>query len=86
MQSILRFLVGQTSEPAFLASAVDENRDKELERRCEAYFYAGSKRLLDGDKSVAADYFEKCIGTGKKSFTEYGSALAELKTLKQVSK
>lgn len=48
----------------------------------QAYFYAGTMRLLAGDKAAARDYFEKCVQTGQKQCTEYTGAAAELKLMK----
>jgi len=76
-----RFLVGQLTEPDFLKDAEDANARTYQEQHCEAYFYAGSKRLIEGDKTAATDYFKKCMATGMKDFEEYESAEAELKFL-----
>ena len=62
--------------------AVIDDKTTDAERHCEAYFYAGTKRLIDGDKKTAQDYFEKCVATGLKNFSEYDCAAAELKALK----
>lgn len=78
---VARLLTGQLTEPDFFKAA--ENADKKTDKRqhCEAYFYAGSKRLIEGDKTTATDYFEKCLATGCKEIDEYNSAAAELKSL-----
>jgi lipoprotein NlpI len=82
--SIHRFLIGQLTEPDFLKAAVNTDKKIENDQHCEAYFYAGTKLLIADDKKAASDYFEKCMATGQKSFTEYSSAAAELKFLKAV--
>jgi hypothetical protein len=76
-----RFLAGQISEDDLLNAAANANPQTDREQHCEAYFYAGSKRLFENDKSVAADFFKKCLGTGVTTFEEYHSAEAELKAL-----
>jgi lipoprotein NlpI len=78
---VASFLTGQLSEQDFFKAA--ENSDQQTDRgqHCEAYFYAGSKRLIEGDKITATDYFKKCLATDVKGFTEYSSATAELKFL-----
>ncbi len=58
------------------------DKKKETEQQCEAFFYAGSKRLTEGDKIAATAYFGKCLATEEKTFIEYKSAGAELKFLK----
>jgi lipoprotein NlpI len=74
-----RFLNGQIAEPEFLAAAKNADSRTEAGQLCQAYFYAGSKRLFTGDKATAADYFQKSIATDQKDYTEYSSAAAELK-------
>ena len=76
------FLTGQLVESDFFKATENTNQKKDNEQRCEAYFYAGSKRLIAGDKTTATDYFEKCLATDVKTFSEYRSAAAELKFLK----
>ena len=79
---VARFLTGQLSEPDFFKAAKNSDQQINNGQHCEAYFYAGSKRLVEGDKITATDYFNKCLATEFKSFEEYGSAAAELKYLK----
>jgi hypothetical protein len=76
-----RFLAGQITEADFLKAAADANTKADREQHCEAYFYAGSKRLIENDKTGAADFFKKCLGTGVTTFEEYHSAEAELRVL-----
>lgn len=76
-----RFLAGQITEDEFLKAAADANSQTDREQHCEAYFYAGSKRLIANDPSGAADFFKKCLGTGVNTFEEHHSAEAELKVL-----
>lgn len=76
-----RFLAGQLTEGNLLKAAEDTNTQTDQEQHCEAYFYAGSKRLIADDKTTAADYFKKCLATDVKNFEEYQSAEAELKFL-----
>ncbi len=76
------FLVGQVSEPELFKFAESGDNWTNAAQHCEAYYYAGSKRLILGDKTTAATYFEKCIATNVKGFTEYLSAAMELRWLK----
>ena len=55
--------------------------EKQRGRQCEAWYYAGMKRLLDGDKAAAADSFRQCLATGKGTFAEYDFAAAELRAM-----
>jgi lipoprotein NlpI len=80
-QEIGRFLAGQVSEHDFLSAAnAGEHKTKEG-HLCEAYFYAGSKQLFAGNKTLAAEYFQKSVATGASGYLEYASAAAELKSL-----
>jgi hypothetical protein len=76
-----RFLAGHLTEADFLNAAADTNVRIDREQHCEAYFYVGSKRLVEGDKTAAANYFKKCVATDVKQFGEYQSAEAELEFL-----
>jgi gag-polyprotein putative aspartyl protease len=74
------FLLGNMSEAAFLRAA---SRGHDPGLQCEAWFYAGMKRLLSGDAATAQSYFKKCLATDKKDFDEYIFAAAELRRLDQ---
>jgi tetratricopeptide (TPR) repeat protein len=76
------FLVGKLTEAQLFKGAKIASTKTADGQCCEAYFYAGTKRLIDGDKRTAVTYFEKCIATEVKDFAEYKSAAAELRWLK----
>jgi ankyrin repeat protein len=73
-----RFLAGQSTESNFLATADSPNPQKAKEQHCEANFYIGSKRLVEGDKLGAIDFFQKCKDSNLTDFEEYQSATSEL--------
>jgi tetratricopeptide (TPR) repeat protein len=79
---IQAYLLGNLSEREFLA-AVSPDRKIDPYNRCEAWFYAGMKNLLDGNKAAATELFKKCVATGPRTIEEYAFAKAELKTLGQ---
>jgi tetratricopeptide (TPR) repeat protein len=79
---VARFLASQLSEPDFLKAADNSYEKRDACQHCEAYFYAGSKRLMEGDVTIAADYFKNCLGTQAKTIFEYHGAAAELRRLK----
>jgi tetratricopeptide (TPR) repeat protein len=81
--TIIRSLTGDVSEKDFWEAADTGNEKQTRNQRCEACFYVGTLRLIDGDKSAAADYFTKCLETGVNGLYEYQSAAAELAILKQ---
>ena len=47
----------------------------------EAWYYAGLKRLLNGDKAGAAEAFRKAVAAGEKTTNGNDFAEAELKDL-----
>jgi tetratricopeptide (TPR) repeat protein len=81
ISKIGRFLLDQITESDFLADATSSDVEKDRAQHCEAWYYAGMKRLLARDKKTAANYFNKCLGTREKNFDEYILAQAELKSL-----
>lgn len=48
---------------------------------CEAYFYTGQQKLLEGEKQQAAILFEKCMATGITNYIEFYMARTELQRL-----
>jgi tetratricopeptide (TPR) repeat protein len=79
--NIGRFFLDQISESDFLGGVTSLDVEKGRAQHCEAWYYAGMKRLLAGDKKTAAVYFDKCLGTQERNFDEYILAQAELKSL-----
>ena len=77
------YLLGNLSEAEFLAAAASPAINTDRGQHCEAWFYAGMKNLLDGNKRAAAEFFKKCLATGQKSIAEYHLAKAELNALGQ---
>jgi len=76
-------LLGSVTETDLLAAATSADAKRDRSQHCEAWFYAGMKRLLSGDRKTAADYFQKCVETGEKDFLEYYFAQSELKALEK---
>jgi lipoprotein NlpI len=76
-----RFLAGELPEPDLFKAAEAPDKKGDDGRLCDVWFYAGSKRLIEGDKTTAMDYFAKCLATNMKTFQDYLSAEAELKYL-----
>jgi lipoprotein NlpI len=75
------FLLGKMSEKDLLAAADSVEEEKRPEQQCEAWYYAGLKRLLNGDKAGATEAFRKAVATGEKTTNEYDFAEAQLKGL-----
>ena len=83
--NIGQFLAGAMTEDDFLnaAKTAARNPKQQTGQLCQAFFYAGMKRLLAGDKDEASALFKKCLGTGEKGYTEYVSATVEMNALKK---
>lgn len=78
---IARFLTDRLSEDEFFKSAASSDAKTEQGQNCQAYFYAGVRRLVEGDKQTARNDLERSIHTNAKSFLEYSSAESELRAL-----
>ncbi len=76
-----KFLLGQITEDELFAAAKTASPVEMTGQLCEAWFYAGKKKSLAGDRQSAASYFRKCLQTGRMDFEEYAFAKAELKVL-----
>jgi hypothetical protein len=82
---VYRFLLDQITEADFLAtfdSAEGQTHQTDRNIRCATWYFAGMKRLLEGDKKAAGDYFRRSIATGGAQHSlSYQDAKAELKAL-----
>ena len=78
---IIAMLLGQTtiSDPLNFATDVDSGR--QLEKKTEAYFYAGQKELATGNRTAAIGHFREAVNIGVSRFIEYVAAEVELKRL-----
>lgn len=76
---IAAFFFGQLSEEDFLVAAQTSPAATQG-NLCEAWYYAGKKRLIAGDKESAKTYFTECVGTKKSTFLEYRAARMELQS------
>jgi tetratricopeptide (TPR) repeat protein len=72
------FLLGRVTETDYLTAANSADASVNATQNCQAYYFAGMKRLIMGDRGTANDYFQKCLATGKRDFCEYILAQAEL--------
>jgi tetratricopeptide (TPR) repeat protein len=75
------FLLGPINESDLLAAADAGDPQTDRAQHCEAWFYAGMKRLLAGDKQGASNCFKNCVATQESAFDEYMLAQAELRRL-----
>jgi lipoprotein NlpI len=71
-------LLGETKPEDMLSSAWSFDRKTELLQRCEAYFFLGQYRLLNGDPEQARAAFEVSAATGMTHYVEYSYSKLEL--------
>ena len=57
-ENVARFLCGQLSEGDFLRTVENPDSDNGLRLCVAAWFFAGTRRLIDGDKPAAVEFFE----------------------------
>ena len=75
-----RFLLGQLNEDQLVAAAHAAGPAKEAEQLCEALYFAGMKKRIEGDNTAAAEDFRRCQATRKTESVEYMLAGAELRS------
>jgi lipoprotein NlpI len=71
------------SEAEFLRAAGYGAARDQAGLQCEAWFYAGMKRLVAGDAATARKYLQKSVASGQKDYDEYNFAASELRILAQ---
>jgi lipoprotein NlpI/transglutaminase-like putative cysteine protease len=76
---ILQLMTGSATYEQAIKSAKEDGNDPS--KLCELYFYTGEKYLLDGNKSLAREYFQKSIDTGVVEYQEYALAKRAIKGL-----
>ena len=79
--TILEFFAGRRSEDDLFRETVNSEPVVESSRRTQAAFYAGSVRLLKGDRAGARRMFRTAVTSARQGFSEYLSAVAELREL-----
>ena len=75
------FLDGDVTRAAFLATAQSTSARRDKTRECQAYFYAASMRLAEGNVEAARIDFDRVIKTGQTALFEYRSAARHLRAL-----
>ena len=79
---IIAFLLEEISEEQFIAAAATVEGSRAgavVGQECEAFYYAGAKRLATGDTAGARILFERAVATGVTRFLEHQLAQAELR-------
>jgi lipoprotein NlpI len=72
-------LVGKLPEHVILNAGISSDQP---EKRCQAYFYLGQKRLMQQKKSEAAEMFRQAVASQASTLFEFEAAGAELSRLR----
>jgi tetratricopeptide (TPR) repeat protein len=83
IMTIAGHLIGTTSETELMKAADSDVATKTQDRRCEAFFYSGWLRLVNGDIDGARTRFEQSVATGSPTMLELRSAAAELEFMRK---
>jgi lipoprotein NlpI len=76
---ILAMFVGKLPEHVILNAGTSSDQP---EKRCQAYFYLGQKRLMQQKKSEAAEMFRQAVASQASTLFEFEAAGAELSRLR----
>ena len=77
----VQMFLGEIPPQAAVRAAASPVAGDELMRRCEAWFYAGEKYLIDGDTGYAREAFRSAVATEITDFLEYDWSVRELERL-----
>jgi tetratricopeptide (TPR) repeat protein len=80
---IAAFLLGHINESDLIANAASPDPSREPGQYCKVWYFAGMKRLLAGDMTIAISYFQKSLATKQNDLCECIFARAELQALGQ---
>jgi tetratricopeptide (TPR) repeat protein len=76
---IMQFLLGKIEEKELLSATASDRPYQEMQKRSEAWYYCGEKRLFSGNKDGAADAFRRCVSVGARGDVERSIAMWRLK-------
>lgn len=76
-EPVIRYYLGKISAQQLFDQARHADSNKDRIQLCEAYFYIGQKRLVQGDLPTATDLFDRAITHCPADFLESTSAKVE---------
>jgi lipoprotein NlpI len=80
---IVMLYMGRTDADSVMAAATDINARRQRDQRCEANFYVGEWRLLQGETDRALALFKEAQSGCPRDFIEYEGAAFELRRLQR---
>jgi len=78
---VVQMFLGEVTVQAAVEAGGSPIAGQDLMRKCEAWFYAGEKYLIDGDLEHAREAFRLAVATDVTDFLEYDWAARELERL-----
>ena len=72
------FVSAAIGEEEFLKAGLGEGRYANPDQKCEAWFLAGTRRLLEGDRRGAVERFALCLDAGRTYHADHAAALGAL--------
>lgn len=78
---IAGFLLGHINESELIADAASPDPSREPGQYCKVWYFAGMKRLFNGDMNTAITYFQKSLATNQRDVCEYIFSRAQLQAL-----
>ena len=84
--NFIKLFLNKTSEDAIFADIIKIKDDEDLfqEHLCEAYYYIGQFKQLQGKDKLAYDYFKLCQAARKYGFLEHRLAIYEAQKLEKL--
>ncbi|UCF80136.1 MAG: tetratricopeptide repeat protein [Acidobacteriota bacterium] len=79
--AVALFYAGEASERDVLEAVKEGPEGEEYRRECEAYYHLAMRRLVDGERGKAKEYFKKSLATESTQSDQYCLSQAELERL-----
>jgi lipoprotein NlpI len=80
---VVKMMLGETTLEALLAAAEGLSPNQKTRNTCQASFYAGQLRMLEGARDEARGLFEMASTVCPQGFIEWFAANAELKAFEK---
>lgn len=75
---VCSYLSGKTSAEDLLAAAKTDDERTATARQCEAEFFIGEQKMIDGDSDAARPHFQASVETGARYLSAFRGARYEL--------
>jgi lipoprotein NlpI len=75
---IIQYYAGKRTKKECLQASISKDKNRENEKRCEAYYFIGEFLILNNQKNEGVKLLKKCIECDIQNFREYKAAKLEL--------